>query len=138
MDKYVLECNNPNFRNTKLYTSNTYIVNFNFHSEMRSRDALFEAISQIPRNDQSELQTKESIDEKIHILASEKPSQGIDYSKWYRLDKKYILVKCQTSSILYLRGNGDVPNKRVVAILDIYDIAKKVHIDQDHPGRTGL
>ena len=77
---------------------------------MASRDAFFEVISSIPRSTQSELQTSEVIDEKINIL-TKGPIQGKDYSKWYRLNKKYTLIECQTSRILYLRGNDDVPNK---------------------------
>ena len=97
-------------------------------SRMASRDAFFEVISRIPRSTQSELQTSQDIDEKINILTRGKPIQGKDYSKWYRLNKKYTLIECQTSRILYLRGNDDVPNKRVVAIEDIYEILKKLHV----------
>ena len=44
------------------------------------------------------------------------------------------------SNIKYsvLRGKGDLPNKRVIAIEDIYNTVKRVHMEQNHCCRTGL
>ena len=37
-----------------------------------------------------------------------------------------------------MRGKNENTNKRVVALENLYDAIRKVHIDQNHSGRTGF
>ena len=96
-----------------------------------------DCISNIKKSTNSELYSRQDIEDKLRILSSPRPTSGKELSRWHRTQQRYTIVRYQTSSILYLRGKNNQPNKRVVAMEDMFDAIRKVHIDQNHCGRTG-
>ena len=90
------------------------------------------------KNINSVLYSRQDIEDKIRKLSSPKPSSRKELSRGHRTRQRYTTVQFQTSPILYLRGKNGTTNKRVVALEDLYDAIKKVHIDQNHSGRTGF
>ena len=80
-----------------------------------------ESIENVRKNVNSELYSRQDIEDKIRILSSPKPICGKDLSRWHRTRQRYTTVQFQTSPILYLRGKNGTTNKRVVALEDLYD-----------------
>ena len=104
-----------------------------------SEKSLFqESIEKLRKNVNPELYSRQDIEDKRRILSSPKPICGKDLSRWHRTRQRYTTVQFQTSPTLYLRGMNGTTNKRVVALEDLYDAIKKVHIDQNHSGRPDL
>ena len=97
-----------------------------------------ESIENVRKTVNSELYSRQDIEDKIRILSSPKPSNGKELSRWHRTQQRFVTVQFQTSLILYLRGKNENANKRVVALENLYDAIRKVHIDQNHSGRTGF
>lgn len=80
---------------------------------MISTEAIFlKAIFDIPKNDRSDLFTRDDVEEKIKLLSGAPPSKKdpLIYNKWYRINKRYTIVRFQTSKLLYLRGLAGSPS----------------------------
>ena len=81
----------------------------------------------------SQIFTKQDINDKILSLRTPPllKNTPIHYA-WIRLNARFTIVQYQTSHILYLRAKDTGSNKRVIAVEDMYETLKRIHIEMNH------
>ena len=105
-----------------------------------AKQIFIESLLKLPFSNRSELYTTLNISQKIDFMSTPIPNERSARIRWQRLHQRFKIVPYQSTRLLYLKMKGaDCSQiKRVVAIEELYDIIKRIHIEHNHARREGL
>ena len=105
-----------------------------------SRVQFTEALNSLVKDPSSEVFSPTDIACKISCLLAPKPSEPKkEIIRWQRVHDKFMINTYRGTQILYLRGKGEKPARRVLSTDDLFDTLERLHkFEADHTGRTRL
>ena len=97
-------------------------------------------LDSLTKDPSTEIFSSNDIDNKILCLNSRKPAgPKKETVRWQRVHDRFMLNSYHGSKILYLKGKGCKPARRVVSTDELFDTLERLHkIEADHTGRTRL